>query len=86
MATQATTRARELEAKRKEQASKLLEAAYVMALDPNVGEACRTGAMKLFLSKVLPDLKSVDITADIDMEVRAIEIQVVDADDKATST
>jgi hypothetical protein len=85
MATQ-TTRARELESKRKEQASKLLEAAYVMALDPNIGENARTGAMKLFLSKVLPDLKSVDIKADVDMEVRAIEIQVVDADDQAPGT
>ena len=67
MATQATTRAKELESKRKEQASKLLEAAYTMACDPKEGGAMRLGAMKLFLAKTLPDLKAIDHSGDIEV-------------------
>jgi hypothetical protein len=51
---------------------------YITAMDMNEPTQSRVSAGKTFLSKVLPDLKAIDIKAEIDMEVTAIEIQVVD--------
>ena len=78
MATAATRTAAARKARLDQQAGELLQAAYDMALDPNTGENCRVGAMKLFLAKTLPDLKSLEVKADVDMVIEAIEQRIID--------
>jgi len=78
MATQATNRHAEQQTERLRKAGLLLEAAYNMACDPNVGENCRIGAMKLYLAKTLPDLKAIEHSGGMDLQVTAIELRVLD--------
>lgn len=67
MATQATNQAKAKNDNLKKKASLLLDRAYDMACDDSQGGAIQLGAMKLFLSKVLPDLKAVDYSGDIEI-------------------
>ena len=77
MATQATRSAAARKARLDQQAGELLERAYNMACDPNVGDNARMGAMKLFLAKTMPDLKAVEHSGDVAVRVEAIQIQII---------
>ena len=78
MATQATTKARELENDRRTKAYHLLEALYAVALDKNESTQSRVSAAKTYLSKTMPDLKAIELTGEVDLQITAIEIKVLD--------
>jgi len=79
MATQATTRKNQIDAALKAKATILLEKAYDLACDETVQGAVRMGAMKLFLSKTMPDLKAIEHSGEVDLQITAIEVQVLDS-------
>ena len=68
MATQATNDAKAKELDRRTKAYHILERAYHMACDDKQGGAIQLGAMKLFLSKTLPDLKAIEVTGDMEIK------------------
>jgi hypothetical protein len=78
MATQATNRHAELMIERQRKAGMLLESLYAMALDPNEAAQTRATAAKTYLSKTLPDLKAIEHSGGMDLQVTAIELRVVD--------
>ena len=68
MATQATARLVARETKLKQQAARVLQELYDVALDETVPIHSRLHAMKLFLNKTMPDLKAIEYKADIHEE------------------
>lgn len=80
MATRDTNRTRAAEAKRKEQATRMLDKAFAMAFDDTRQDAVQLGAMKLFLSKVMPDLKAIEVKADVEERITAIQVQFINPD------
>ena len=56
----------------------LLEAAYNMAMDENAPMVDRHRFMKTYLDKVEPDLKAIEVKADVDMVIEAIEQRIID--------
>jgi len=83
MATQSTTRKQREQATRARQASKLLKKAFDMALDENLPPSIQLNAMKLFLSKVMPDLKAIEHSGNDDAPVlHKIVREIIAADPK----
>ena len=56
----------------------LLEALYNLALDPNESAQSRASAAKTFLAKTMPDLKAIEHSGGMDLQVTAIELRVLD--------
>jgi hypothetical protein len=67
MATQATTRKAEAEAKRLHQAGLLLQRALSKAFNDNLAESEQIGWAKIYLSKTMPDLKATELSGDIEV-------------------
>ena len=78
MATQATNDHLAQQAQLKRKAMILLEALYNLALDPNESAQSRASAAKTFLAKTLPDLKAIEHSGGMDLQVTAIELRVLD--------
>ena len=86
MATQATARLVARETKLKQQAARVLQELYDVALDETVPIHSRLHAMKLFLNKTMPDLKAIEYKADIHEEqVTAIEVHFIEPGDPRQS-
>jgi len=79
MATQATTRKAEAEAKRLHQAGLLLERARLKAFNDNLTESEQAVWAKMYLSKTMPDLKAIEHSGEVDLQITAIEVQVLDS-------
>jgi hypothetical protein len=65
-------------AERQRKAGMLLESLYNMAMDPNEAAQTRAAAAKTYLSKTLPDLKAVEMSGAMDVQITAIELRVLD--------
>jgi hypothetical protein len=80
MATQATNKHKALEDDRRTKAYRILEALYSLALDENEATQNRVSAGKTYLSKTMPDLKAIEHSGglDVDMHVTAVEWRVID--------
>jgi len=80
MATQATTKHAEAKAKQYAQACMILETAGRKALDESLPGSERYNWAKLYLSKVMPDLKAIEHSGDLDTKPTALEIRLVRPD------
>jgi len=69
MATQATTKKAAADSERNRVALMILEAAGRKALDESLGGSERYNWAKLYLAKTLPDLKAVDYSGELDVNV-----------------
>jgi hypothetical protein len=80
MATQATNKHKALEDDRRTKAYRLLEVLYAIAIDEKESTQSRVSAAKTYLSKTMPDLKAIEHSGglDIDMQVTAVEWRVID--------
>ena len=78
MATQATTKHLEAKEKRENVAAAILEAAGRKALDEKLGGSERYNWAKLYLSKVMPDLKAIEHSGETAVRVTKVEREIVD--------
>lgn len=78
MATQSTTRKHSQAEKKHLQAVALLNRVYAMAMDETLPAPVQVQAAKLYLSKVMPDLKSVAHSGEMIQHVTGIDIRIID--------